>query len=208
MDEKEKERLMAAYAPFLRQYTAGQSVYAYRSQLETESLILEGKMLEIIHGPTIAKDVSTLLYRQGDWFGTFFATPQSIIPATATAVSDMTVLSFPGRAFQSLLDKDPALAKDYYQGLSGIFNRILTKYCDLASLTPYQRVLSFIVRAIPKNGESRAITTSELAAAVSTTRQTVSRVLSDLRKARVIQTQYGKITMVDIDRLKQTFMSL
>lgn len=194
---KELEALAAAYAPLLRTYSSGSTVYVDRSLLKEDCLIVSGHLLEVMQAED-ERESSVLLLRAKDFFGPFSDHPENITHTTGRAFSNLTVLAFPDTRFSYYLRNDPALAEFFARSMGAMFNRLAHKYCNLATLSPSLRVIDFLVRAsLQKDNYVMHISTEELAVALSTTRQTVSKVLSVLRKRELITTSYMTIKVKD-----------
>lgn len=200
------EKLKADYQSYLKNYTKGQIVFTDRSQLRTENVVIDGSMIEVFSYGEKEKESSTLLYRSGDFFGRFNQKSDNIFKTTGIARSDLELLSFPEDLFFRLIKTDPDLNSAFIASLCNIFIRLEKKYCALSMLSPTQRVVDMLIVLQDKSLDGVIhLTTSNLALALSTTRQTVSKVLNSLKRKNLLESSYKNIKILDISKVKSLY---
>lgn len=190
--------LQTAYSVYRESYAKGQVVFTDRSRMGEELLILKGNLLEVFSGGEREKESSTLLYREGDFIGPFGQSGIKVSPTRGIARTDLEVVKFPEDAFFRVLDKDRTLEKTFCQNLCQLFLRMQKKYCGLALLSPSQRIVDFLYRLGKDAPDGKILLTTEsITVAMSTTRQTVSKVLNALKRRKLIQSSYKSVRVLD-----------
>lgn len=202
MDNFTPEIFACRYPGFVREYSIGQEICADKNKLEFDFLVIEGSALEKVRIGSDEKTATTLLFRKGDFFGCFGGDRSHVARTSIIAMSRMVVLRVPDHAFLGLLQNDEELAALFVKSLINVYHRITNKFCTMVVLTPAGRVIDFILKSCARDpsGETH-ITTQELAEAVSTTRQTVSKVISNLKREHLIETSYSRIKVLDFPNL-------
>ncbi|HBR85643.1 MAG TPA: hypothetical protein DEA32_00400 [Firmicutes bacterium] len=196
------------YPGLVREYEAGQGVFSDRSKMDFDLLIIEGCILEMVCSDDEDKCPTTLLYKPGDFIGHFGRGSAGVSATSGRCLAKTLAIRIPDSEFLSLLAEDEKLSDLFSASIAQMFNRMATKFCNMVNLSPSQRVARFIYKSYEReSGESLKITTLQLAQAVSTTRQTVSHVLGDLRKLGIISTSYGRISVLDKERLLNFYQS-
>lgn len=200
------EKIKAAYLPYLKQYTKGQIVFTDRSQLRSENVVISGNMIEVFSYGQKDKESSTLLYRTGDFFGKFNQKNDNIFKTTGVARSDLEILSFPEDVFFKLIKTDSNLNWAFVSSLCNIFVRLEKKYCALSVFSPTQRIVNMLLDMQERSIDGKIhMTTDNIAIAVSTTRQTVSKVINNLKKSKLLESSYKCIKLLNINKIKSLY---
>ena len=101
-------------------------------------------------------------------------------------------------------EEDAELRSLFMSSMVNMYHRLCDKFANIINLTPGQRVARFILRNAARDSSWEIhISTSELAQAVTTTRQTVSHVLADLRRDGIVETSYSRIKVLKPEGLKK-----
>jgi CRP/FNR family transcriptional regulator, cyclic AMP receptor protein len=133
-------------------------------------------------------------------------------PATTEAVVDTRVLAMPLRSFEHLLTSTPSVAIKVMRVLSQTILELQGKLQELTGQDVQVRLQSFLAAMAGKQGRAMAdgsiklslpVTHQELANTIGTTRESVTRLLAQLRKEGLIQTDRGGFVITDMERLKQ-----
>ena len=188
----------------VRELSMGQELFSDKPFFEYDFLIIEGKVLELVIPPDDSDCFSTIMYRKGDFLGRLGWNPKFVSHTSARCMSKVVALKIPETMLRPMLDQDPQLMYLFTVSMVSMFHRLSEKYCTLVNLSPSQRVAKFL--AVNSSRDVNGviiISTSDLAQAVSTTRQTVSHVLSDLKSRGLIESGYRRIKVLDADGIRK-----
>jgi CRP/FNR family transcriptional regulator len=151
------------------------------------------------------------LLKEGDMFPHtgFFHTGS--YPATAEALVDSTLLAIPVKPFERMILDYPGIAIKLMRVMSDKLLELQQQLQELSGQHVQDRSLSFLLKLAenygkPTGGAIRInipITHQEFASAVGTTRETVNRVLSQLRKEKLVEVNREGITVLDYEGLKK-----
>jgi CRP-like cAMP-binding protein len=103
-------RTLAAYGEY-RAFAAGEPVVQAGDDADAFYVILRGRV-----GVTTATECSVL--REGDYFGEIGLVGDGTRSATAVAVDDLLALEVPRETFDSVLAREPELARSLLAGLT------------------------------------------------------------------------------------------
>jgi CRP-like cAMP-binding protein len=144
----------------------------------------------------------------GGYFGELAAIDGQPRSATVVATAPTLTASLQAPAFRDVLATHPTIALALLTRLAKVIRNSTGRIMDLSSLGAHNRIYSELLRearAAGVNGNRAAIRPipvhADLAARVSTTRETVARVLSDLARKRIVQRDTGALVILDIKRL-------
>lgn len=198
--------LMGRYEEYAHKYKKGEIVFEDKSKLTTDCIILSGKMKEVFEHDRSNKAAMTMLYRENDVFGIMHQDPSTVFNTIGIAKTDLEILSFPEDVLFHLMDSDEMLRKIFLQGLFDTFSRLSNKYCAVSSLTPTQRVIEFLCSEQEKSLDGLVhMTTEEIAMALSTTRQTVSKTINDIKADGLLKSEYKKVKLLDIPTIQKLY---
>jgi len=131
-------------------------------------------------------------------------------PRSASVVATMPTLtaSLDGAAFREVLATHPPIALALLQRLARVIRQSTGRIMDLSSLGANNRIYAELLREARVGGMAgnRAVIRpipvhADLAGRVSTTRETVARVLNDLARKRIVQRESGGLAILDVRRL-------
>ncbi len=192
------------YPGLVREYEVGQKLFDDKANLEFDFLVVEGAILEVVVSEDQTRRSSTLLFRRGDFIGRFGEGSNFVSHTSASCLARAVVLKIPETMFHRLLEEDAELRSLFMSSMVNMYHRLCDKFANIINLTPGQRVARFILRNAARDSSWEIhISTSELAQAVTTTRQTVSHVLADLRRDGIVETSYSRIKVLKPDGLKK-----
>lgn len=147
----------------------------------------------------------------GDMFphtGLFNSNPY---PATAEAIVDTKLLAIPVRSFEQLLIRIPEISIKVMRVMSAKLEDLQQKLQELTGNDVQDRGLSFLLKLAEKYGTTRngaihidvPMTNQEFASAIGTTRETVNRLINQLRKEGIMETDRSGYVIMDYDKLKE-----
>lgn len=141
----------------------------------------------------------------GDWVGYKSLVTKSPFTATATALQDTTVCFIPGSDFFYLLKSNDEFQTKFTQLLCRNLSEAEEEIVDIAYKSVRERLAESLLLLKHKFGEDRDenndfvlnITREDLANLVGTAKETIIRLLSDLRAQGIIESKGRKIVLKD-----------
>jgi|HigsolmetaGSP12D_1036236.scaffolds.fasta_scaffold01329_2 CRP/FNR family transcriptional regulator len=151
------------------------------------------------------------ILQTGDMFphtGFFNQTPY---PATAETLVDTQLVAIPIRAFERLILEVPTIAMKVIDALGAKIRELQQKLQQFAGRDVHERILSLLLQLADKHGLRKGtricielpVTHQELAHSIGTTRETVNRLLSQLKKQGILETNRSEMVIRDLEALKQ-----
>lgn len=144
----------------------------------------------------------------GDFFGEMAVITGKTRSASAEAVEPTSLLMIHKRDFRRLLEKDAKLSLYLLEAVSERLHQADEEISDLLFRNVLGRVAKTLRDLGPRDRSQsgpralpRAYTHQELADLVGTTREPLSRALSALRRAGLIDSREGNITLLDPAKL-------
>lgn len=147
----------------------------------------------------------------GDYFGELAAIDGRPRSATVVALTDSLLASISPDTFNNLLHDHPEMTIDVLRELAQFVRVSTDRIMELSTLGAHNRVHSEILRearALASEGDNSARITpipvhADIASRVSTTRETVARVLSDLAKQGLVTREKNALVVSDLDQLEK-----
>lgn len=132
---------------------------------------------------------------------------RELLHIDAWAIEHSEVLKIPKKTIVELIERSHIFSKNVISFLAGQECNLCEEVCDLSLSTTKERLAKYLLKEFKKHQEPGALSIpmnqAQLASYLGTVRETVSRDLGALKKARVIETKKGKITLIDADELVQ-----
>lgn len=132
-------------------------------------------------------------------------------PATTEAVMDTQLLAMPLRSFEQIITSTPGIAIKVMREMSATIQELQSKLQELSGQDILVRLQSFLLAMAQKQGRqlpdgrvklTLPVTHQELANTIGTTRESVTRLLTQLRKEGLLEVSRGGFVISDIDRLR------
>lgn len=180
-------------------YKKGQLIYLQDQDPEYLYCLLEGTVRTYIASED-GEEMLLTTYREGSIFGeaSFFDGMPRV--SNAAAQTDCQIIPLSHETVKLLFLDNPSLANAMITYLARTV-RLLSRHVDTMSFQTADKRLSALLLNHPSSREDIRVTHEELASALSVSRVTVSRILSDFSKRGLLKTGYGTITILDRERL-------
>lgn len=191
-----------------KRYTAGEHIIDMQSDSRDVHFVLEGTVRVVNYSPT-GREVTLDDIGPGGYFGELAAIdggPRSafVMPQGGTSVT----AAMPSPVFLALLAKKPQIGLDIMRRLARMVRQSDTRIMDLSTLGAQHRIQAELMRqavALTSDGRTAVISPiplhADLASRVSTTRETVARVLNDLARDGILERQKSALVVRDLPRL-------
>jgi CRP-like cAMP-binding protein len=125
------------------------------------------------------------------------------------AIEDSLIVALPQRHFLEILARYPQIALTLMERLARMVRASTERIMDLSTLAANNRVQAELLRQAHENEmeDNRSVIKpipvhSDIASRVSTTRETVARVLSDLTRKGIVKRTKDSLIIVDVERLE------
>lgn len=189
-------------------YRRGQVLFREGDPAGSVFVVGDGRVK--VHATTPAgRDVVLAIKGRGELVGELSAIEGRPRSATATVAHDVTAVVVPAAEFRTFVARHPVAAMDILRRVCAEL-RTASEEQVLRDGTVLQRLagrlLSLAVSATEHEGTSIVIPLElghdDLAAWISTSRESVTRAMGALRAAGAITSRRGRITVVDLDVLR------
>lgn len=158
------------------------------------------------------KELTLYICKPGEMIGELaLFQPNITYTSTAEMLEDGTVGIISRMALEDLLTKNSRLAVEFMRWMGIAYRRNQSKFRDLMLMGKHGALYSTLVRMTNTYGIKvkdgilidLALTNKDLANFIGTTRESVNRMLNELRKNEVISIENGLITVHNITFLKE-----
>lgn len=192
-----------------RRFQDGEQVFDRSSDTRDVCFVVEGRVRVVNHSLT-GREISFDDVDTGGFFGELSAIDGEPRSASVVALTE-TQIAFlaPGR-FEELVLNYPRVGLMVMKRLAGIVRRSTERIMDLSTLGANNRIHAELLRLARPAGprDNTALISpipvhSDIAARVSTTRETVARVLSDLVRDGLLERKDNALVIRDLCRLVQ-----
>lgn len=206
LDSEELDRIL--HRARSERAAKGSAVFQEGQPAERFYLLLSGHLRVVRTSPDGAQMVARVI-NPGELFGIAIAMGRPVFPASAVAVVDCVVLSWPNTEWPVLRDSFPAFAEAAYQTIGNRLVETQSKAMELATEHVEKRIAATLLQlagqAGRKTGEGLEIdfplSRQDIADMTGTTLYTVSRILSLWESQGIIAGGRQKVVVVDPRRL-------
>jgi CRP-like cAMP-binding protein len=164
--------------------------------------IMGSGMVKQLKTSSTGRTFTTVINSSGDPLSVsgFFGGKSHFV--TTQAIADTTTVAISRKNFMTYVSEYPSIMVRILQAMGMIINSAYERLSDLAGETAAQRVLNALFMLYYKFGEVISFTREEIADFAGTTAETTTRVLSDLKSAKIIRSRRGGIDVLDVDKLR------
>ncbi len=165
-------------------------------------VVSRGKVKVVLYGRS-GREVILSIFKAGDFFGEMSLLDNQPRSANVIALEDSTLLTLERRAFAAHLEQYPQTALQILAEMSRRLRRADSGIGNLALLDVYGRVARFLRELAADEGEQidgglvirQRPTQQEIASMVGTSRETVSRALSEFQRRGFLEMTGRKIVL-------------
>lgn len=185
-----------------------QPVFSKRQDSDAMYIVLSGR-IKIFTNSSSKKRKTFAYLKEGEFFGEMSLLDGGTRTASAQAVEPSRLLVIRKKDFQRLLSRDPKLALYLLQTVSERLRRANEEIEGLLFRNILGRVAKAILELAKKSGEpdgpalilKERYTQQELADVVGTTREPLTRALSSLRRAGLVEQRDGRYAIPAPEKL-------
>ena len=192
-----------------RRFAAGEQILDQQGETRDVCFIVQGRVRVVNHAAS-GREISFDDIPAGGMVGEMAAVDGGPRSASVIALDEGTLIAFLApKPFLELVTGHPDLALAVMRRLSGIARRATDRVIDLSTLGAHNRVhaeLLRLARAHERPDNTALIDPlpphADLAARVSTTRETVTRVLGELTRDALVEKRGNALLVRDLARLE------
>jgi CRP-like cAMP-binding protein len=173
--------------------------------------------VRVINLTTSGKEVTLEVLGDGKCFGELAAIDSGPRSSSVIAIKPTILFLMSAPNFIKTMEKHPSVSLKIMRMLAKVIRTSSERITNLVTLGANARVLAEVIKKIKEQGYDKNINKiliknfpkhSELARRASTTRETVTRVLSTLSKKNIIRRNSSTLEVSDIAVLERTFLNL
>lgn len=166
-------------------------------------------MVRAVNFSESGREISLNDIEPGSHFGELSAIDGQPRSANVVAVYSTTVASMSRELFLNIIEENPIVARKLLERLAKIIRISVDRIMDLSTLSAYGRVYGELIKLaekrIQKDGTARISPIpvhSDIANRISTTRETVARILSDLYRKGIVVKERNVLIVTDMKALE------
>ncbi|MDP6043525.1 MAG: Crp/Fnr family transcriptional regulator [Dehalococcoidales bacterium] len=164
-------------------------------------IVVEGR-IKVLKYASSGKEFIIAFFGPGEMFGEVAVFENKSYPASAQAVAATRILGIQKDKYLSFLSNRPRVTLSTINVLGGRLRDAQNRLKDLAGERVEQRLARTLLMLSAKLGPTLPFTRQELADMAGTTTETAIRITSQLKERRIIHSGRGKITILDVDKLR------
>ncbi len=190
-----------------RKFATGEQILDRQSESCDLYFIVEGRARVVIYSFS-GREVTFDDREAGDYFGELAALDGEPRSANVVALEETVVAILSQDGFLQMLMTYPQVTVRILKNLAKIVRISTDRIMDLSTLGANNRVHAELLRLAASNVEDDNMARispipihGDIASRVSTTRETVARVFSDLTRERILQRDPDALLILDVERL-------
>lgn len=192
-----------------RRYSDHEQIIDRQSDSTDVFLVVEGRV-RVVNYSLSGKEITLEDLDEGSHFGELSALDGQPRSASVMALDSCLIAALPQERFLSLLREVPDISFRVLRALAGIIRNSTDRIMDLSTLAANNRVQADLLRQARSGliGENQAEIKpipvhGDIASRVSTTRETVARVLSELARQGVVERRKNALLIKDLAKLRE-----
>ncbi len=199
---------MEQHAVF-RRYMAGEQIIDRQSDSRDMFCVVRGTARVVVYSAS-GREVSFDDIDAGGYFGELAALDSRPRSASVVALTNTVVAAISPAVLERVLLEHPKIGLALMRRLTLVIRQATDRIVDLSTLGANNRVYAELLRLAKPNAKDAGKTNvirpvpihGDIAARVSTTRETVARALSDLGKKQLVIKEGSSLIIKDIKRLR------
>ncbi len=193
-----------------QRYGAHDEIISRENDSRDVYFIISGRVRVVNHSLS-GREIAFHEMDAGEYFGELAAIDERPRSATVLALNDALLAAVSPDTFINLLHDHPEMAIEVLRELAQFVRVSTDRIMELSTLGAHNRVHSEILRearALATEGDNSARISpipvhADIASRVSTTRETVARVLSELAKQGLVTREKNALVVHDLEQLEK-----
>ncbi len=206
LSPSEREALAKSCA--WKRYAAQEQIIDRDSDTHDIFFVVKGKV-RVVNYSLSGREVTLGDVAAGGHFGELSALDGEPRSASIMALEDTVVAALPPESFIKLIAAHPEVTLFILQSLSRIVRRSTERIMDLSTLGANNRVHAELLRLALESmsGGNQAVLKpipvhGDIASRVSTTRETVARVMNELARSGIVKRSKDALQVLDVEALR------
>jgi CRP-like cAMP-binding protein len=190
-----------------KRFIAHQQIIDRNSQSRGVYMIVEGQV-RIVNYALSGREVTLGELPEGSYFGELAAIDGRPRSARVIALTNSLIAALPGSKFLEMLGNHPSIALKVLVQLASVVRDSNERIMDLSTLGANNRGHAELLRQARENmdGDDRAVIKpnplhGDIASRVSTTRETVARVMNNLARRAIVKRTKEALIIIDVEKL-------
>ncbi|MFN3077397.1 MAG: Crp/Fnr family transcriptional regulator [Alphaproteobacteria bacterium] len=191
-----------------KRFPAQEQIIDRQAESRDIYFVVSGRVRIIIYSLS-GREVTLADLGRGEYFGELSALDGAPRSASVLALEDTQVAILSPDQFVRLVRDHPEVALDVMRRLTSIVRHATSRIMELSTLGANNRVHAELLRqarAGSRDSQGNVVLRpipvhGDIASRVSTTRETVARVLGDLARQKIVRRERDALLVLDIDRL-------
>jgi len=190
-------------------YDASEQIIDQHSDSRDIFFVVEGRV-RVVNYSLSGREITFDDLDAGSHFGELAAIDDLPRSASVMALANARLASLPAEQFQEIILEHPSIALKLMKHLAHLVRTSTSRIMDLSTLGANNRIHADLLRMgrkVSADGGSASISPipvhSDIASRVSTTRETVARVMNDLARKGIVERQKDSLLIKNIDILEE-----
>jgi len=191
-----------------RSYGAGEQVIDQHSDSRDIFFVTDGRV-RVVNYSLSGREITFDDLEPGSHFGELAAIDGLPRSASVMTLNDARIASLPSDQFHQMVLDYPTIALKLMKHLAHLVRTSTVRIMELSTLGANNRIHADLLRLARKATEDDMTAVikpipvhSDVASRVSTTRETVARVMNDLARKGVVERQKDALVVKDLERLE------
>lgn len=191
-----------------RTYGAGEQIIDQHSDSRDIFFVVDGTV-RVVNYSLSGREITFDDLEAGSHFGELAAIDGLPRSASVMALSEARIASLPADKFQDIVIEYPVIALKLMKHLAHLVRTSTSRIMELSTLGANNRIHADLLRMAQRASEDDVTAVispipihSDIASRVSTTRETVARVMNDLARKGIVERQKDALVVKDIGRLE------
>ena len=205
----EEDLAAVAQRCIFRNYRAGELIIDRHSESKDVFFVLSGKV-RVVNYSLSGREITLVDLIEGAYFGELAAIDGHPRSASVEAIDDVVVASLSSDAFIDLIRTHSNVAMVTILNLVRIVRTATARIMDLSTLGANYRVMAELLREALSHSDDGMTSRispipihSDVASKVSTTRETVARVISDLTRKGLVKKDKSGLDFTNLEKLEE-----
>ena len=190
-----------------RRYSADEQIIDRQADSSDLCFVVEGRV-RVVNYSASGREITLDEVSSGEYFGELAAIDGRPRSASVMALKATHIATLSREQFRALVDSHPKLGFQVMERLASMVRHSTERIMDLSTLAANNRVLAELLREARDNmkGDNEAKISpipvhGDIASRVSTTRETVARVLGDLTRQGLVVRTKDSLVIRDVARV-------
>jgi len=191
-----------------RTYGSGEQIIDQHSETRDIFFVVSGRV-RVVNYSLSGREITFDDLEPGGHFGELAAIDGLPRSASVMALDDVRIASLPADQFHQMVLDHPVIALKLMKHLAHLVRTSTARIMDLSTLGANNRIHGDLLRLARKVTEDDLTAVikpipvhSDVASRVSTTRETVARVMNDLARKGIVERQKNALVVKDLERLE------